>query len=92
MSTIRSSGLSLKLRSITVSRFESLGPVAQPAQCPWPHTLTPNMRPGDIIVSVDGKSADGLDTTAVANMLKGPKGTHVHLTVSREGAGRSAHI
>jgi carboxyl-terminal processing protease len=43
------------------------------------------LRPGDIIVSVDGKTTDGLDTTAVADMLKGPKGTHVHLTVSREG-------
>ncbi|HEX5235318.1 MAG TPA: S41 family peptidase [Silvibacterium sp.] len=44
------------------------------------------LRPGDIIVSVDGKSTAGLDTSGVANMLKGPKGTHVHLTVSREGA------
>ncbi len=44
------------------------------------------LRPGDTIVSVDGKPTAGLDTTAVANMLKGPKGTHVQLTVSREGA------
>lgn len=44
------------------------------------------LRPGDVIVSVDGKSTKGLDTTAVANLLKGPKGTHVHLTVAREGA------
>jgi carboxyl-terminal processing protease len=44
------------------------------------------IRPGDMIVSVEGKSTNGLDTTAVANMLKGPKGTHVHLAVSREGA------
>jgi carboxyl-terminal processing protease len=44
------------------------------------------LRPGDIIVSVDGKPTTGLDTTAVANMLKGPKGTTVHLTVSREGS------
>ena len=35
------------------------------------------IRPGDVILSVDGKSADGLDSAAVAAMLKGPKGTHV---------------
>jgi carboxyl-terminal processing protease len=44
------------------------------------------LRPGDVIVKIDGKPAEGLDTTAVADMLKGPKGTHVSLTVSREGA------
>jgi len=44
------------------------------------------LRPGDVIVSVDGKSTQNLDTPAVADMLKGPKGTHVHLTVTREGA------
>jgi carboxyl-terminal processing protease len=44
------------------------------------------LRPGDIIVSVDGKSTDNMDTASVADMLKGPKGTHVHLTVTREGA------
>ena len=44
------------------------------------------LRPGDVIVKIDGKSAEGLDTTAVADMLKGPKGTHVSLAVSREGA------
>jgi len=44
------------------------------------------LRPGDIILTVDGKPTDGLDTTAVANMLKGPRGTHVRITVSREGA------
>ncbi len=44
------------------------------------------LRPGDVITAVDGKSTEGLDTVAVANLLKGPKGTHVTLTVSREGA------
>ncbi|GGG92864.1 S41 family peptidase [Silvibacterium dinghuense] len=44
------------------------------------------IRPGDLIVSVDGKPTEGLDTSAVADLLKGPKGTHVHLTVTREGA------
>jgi carboxyl-terminal processing protease len=43
------------------------------------------IRPGDVIVRVDDKSTDGLTTTEVADMLKGPKGTVVKITVSREG-------
>jgi len=43
------------------------------------------IRPGDTIVSIDGKSADGLDSAAVASLLKGPKGTHVSVIMSREG-------
>src|SRR5260370_9461738 len=42
------------------------------------------IRPGDIIIAVDGKPTDNLDTTAVAEMLKGPKGTTVKITVLRE--------
>jgi len=44
------------------------------------------IRPGDMILSIDGKSADGLDSAAVAGLLKGPKGTHVKVEMSREGA------
>jgi carboxyl-terminal processing protease len=43
------------------------------------------LRPGDVIVKVDDKSTEGLSTTEVADMLKGPKGTVVKITVSREG-------
>src|SRR5262249_43693989 len=43
------------------------------------------IKPGDAILAIDGKSADGLDSTAVATMLKGPKGTHVNVTMAREG-------
>src|SRR6202171_3354897 len=43
------------------------------------------IRPGDVIVKVDEKSTDGLTTSEVADMLKGPKGTVVKITVSREG-------
>ncbi len=56
----------------------------------YPYEGTPSykagVRPGDVIISVDGKTADNMNSEQVANMLKGPKGTHVHLTVSREGA------
>ena len=43
------------------------------------------LRPGDIITKVDEKSTDGLSTTEVADMLKGPKGTIVKIQVTREG-------
>src|SRR3954469_6981508 len=43
------------------------------------------IHPGDVIIAVDGKPTDNLSTTDVAEMLKGPKGTTVHITVLREG-------
>src|SRR5579872_724510 len=43
------------------------------------------VRPGDVIHSVDGKSTDGLTTSEVADLLKGPKGTVVHVNMVREG-------
>lgn len=43
------------------------------------------LRPDDVIIKVNGKSIDGLDTRAVAEKLKGPKGTQVSITVTREG-------
>ena len=43
------------------------------------------LRPGDMIMKVDDKSTEGLTTSEVADMLKGPKGTVVKITVNREG-------
>jgi carboxyl-terminal processing protease len=43
------------------------------------------LRPGDVIVKVNDKSTDNLDSTKVADLLKGPKGTPVQITVAREG-------
>src|SRR6202045_495494 len=43
------------------------------------------IRPGDVIAKVDGKSCTGLTTTQVADMLKGAKGTTVHISLGREG-------
>src|SRR6266850_2401958 len=43
------------------------------------------IRPGDVILKVDDKSTEGLSTSEVADMLKGPKGTIVKIVVSREG-------
>jgi len=44
------------------------------------------IRPGDVIVAVDGKPTDNLTTSEVAELLKGPKGTTVRITILREGS------
>ena len=43
------------------------------------------IRPGDIIEKVNDKPCEGLTTTEVADLLKGPKGTQVHISLGREG-------
>lgn len=43
------------------------------------------LRPGDVILSIDGKTTLGMDSAAVASLLKGPRNTHVQVTISREG-------
>jgi len=83
-----------KMREDQHGKYYGVGMVIQPQNnkivVVYPYEGTPSfkagLRPGDVIVSVDGKSTDNLNSEDVANMLKGPKGTHVHLTVSREGA------
>jgi len=42
------------------------------------------IRPGDIIAAVDGKPTDNMSTGDVADLLKGPKGTTVHITILRD--------
>ena len=44
------------------------------------------IRPGDVIIAVDGKPTDNMSTSDVAELLKGPKGTTVKITVLREGS------
>src|SRR5512142_844793 len=44
------------------------------------------IRPGDVIIAVDGKPTDNMNTSDVAELLKGPRGTTVRITVLREGA------
>src|SRR5271165_4509913 len=43
------------------------------------------LRPGDVITFVNGTPTDNLDSTKVADLLKGPKGTKVEIKVAREG-------
>src|ERR1700751_2612909 len=90
-----------QMREDQHGRYYGVGMTIQPQPDPtakggtkivvlYPYEGTPSykagVRPGDVIVSADGKSTDNLSSEEVANMLKGPKGRHVHLTVSREGA------
>jgi carboxyl-terminal processing protease len=44
------------------------------------------IRPGDTILVIDGKTTDGMDSSQVASLLKGPKGTHVSVVMGREGS------
>jgi carboxyl-terminal processing protease len=54
-----------------------------------PYEGTPSfragIRPGDIIAAIDGKSTEGMTSDIVAKNLKGPKGTHVQVSVIRDG-------
>jgi carboxyl-terminal processing protease len=43
------------------------------------------IHPGDVIIAVDGKPTDNMNTQDVAELLKGPKGTTVRITILREG-------
>jgi carboxyl-terminal processing protease len=46
------------------------------------------IHPGDVILAVDGKSTENMDSAAVAALLKGPRGTHVSVTMGREGSAK----
>jgi carboxyl-terminal processing protease len=43
------------------------------------------IHPGDVIVAIDGKATDGWNSDQVAKALKGPKGTHVSVSMTRYG-------
>lgn len=43
------------------------------------------IRPGDVILEVDGKRTEGMSSKEVADLLKGPKGTPVTVVIGREG-------
>src|SRR3954453_23374050 len=44
------------------------------------------LRPGDVIIAVDAKATDNMSVSDVADLLKGPKGTNVHISILREAA------
>jgi len=43
------------------------------------------LRRGDVVAAVDGHDTAGMDTAQVANMLRGPRGTPVSVTLLRQG-------
>jgi carboxyl-terminal processing protease len=43
------------------------------------------LRPGDLLMEVNDKRVDNLNTPQVADLLRGPKGTPVQIVVRREG-------
>ena len=54
---------------------------------PFPKTpaYRAGLRPGDVIAQVDGETTEGLNTTEIAERLRGPAGTKVHIGVERRG-------
>ena len=43
------------------------------------------IRPGDALLAIDGKPVENLVGSQVSDLLKGPKGTQVLITIAREG-------
>ena len=46
------------------------------------------LRPGDVFLEINDKRVDTATSAEIADMLKGPKGTGVQVTVTREGAAK----
>ncbi|HEY6290174.1 MAG TPA: S41 family peptidase [Terriglobia bacterium] len=70
-----------------VSQLNRAGKLATyvPSVVPGSPAFNAGIRPGDIIEKIDGRNTEGLDGTRVSNMLRGPKGTVVRVSVQREG-------
>ncbi len=88
-----------QMREDQHGKYYGVGMTIQPQPTPtgktkivvlYPFEGTPSfkagIRPGDVILTVDGKSTDGMDSAAVATNLKGARSTHVIVTMSREGS------
>ena len=56
-----------------------------PSVVPGSPAFKAGIRPGDIVEKIDGQNTEGFDGTRVSNMLRGPKGTVVRVSVQREG-------
>jgi len=70
-----------------VSQLDRSGKLSSmiPSVVPGSPAFRAGVRPGDVIRKVNGKSAEGLDSSKVANLIRGPKGTSVRISVERQG-------
>lgn len=50
------------------------------------------LAPGDLITAIDGKPTSGMDASAAASLIRGPAGTRVTISVSRQGGAFSRQI
>ena len=67
-------------------QFIVLGPL------PGSPAFDAGLMPGDILVSVDGRSIEGFTLDETVALIRGPKGTEVVLGVSRAGISRPVEI
>lgn len=82
-----------KLREDQRGRYYGVGMTIQPrgghtvVVYPFPGSpaFKAGLRPGDVILEINDKSALGLSSSDVADLLKGPRGTAVQVKISREG-------
>ncbi len=74
-------GMSIRARPGKMGKLETV----VEAPIPGSPAFRAGLRPGDVVAKVNGKPTEGLNTQQVAEMLKGPKGTEVEVTIIREG-------
>ena len=82
-----------KLREDQSGRYYGIGMMVGPRNSrtivKYPFSGSPafkaGLRPGDAILEVNDKKTDTLTMSEVADLLKGPRGTHVQVLVQREG-------
>lgn len=76
-------GVGMRILTIPAALGKWTTTVTEPM--PGSPAFRAGVRPGDVIVKVDGKPAEDMDGDTVAKALKGPKGTMVKVTIAREG-------
>jgi len=81
------------LKTMTNGEFSGLGVEITPASGAI-LVITPidgspaakvGIKAGDYIVKIDGEAVEGMSVTKAMNMMRGPKGTKVKLTIVRKG-------